>query len=131
MKTTHISLTMLALLGLAACGKTDKPAANTPDTMAPAPAAQGAQATPASDAAALGKIKYGGICAGCHGREGQGQGNFPKLAGQSAEQIAGKLRDYKAGKTLGAQTAIMAPNAANLSDADIDALAQYIAAFPK
>lgn len=127
MKHTPPSLALAALLVLAGCGQKEPPAANTPDTMAPAPQA----AAPAAEAPSSGKIKYGGICAGCHGREGQGQGVFPKLAGLSAEQAAAKLRDYKAGKTLGTRTAIMAPNAANLSDADIEALARYIAGFQK
>lgn len=129
MKYTPISLAALALLAMAGCGKQEAPATATPDTMAPsanAPAAAGAD----SGAPDIGKLKYGSVCAGCHGQQGQGQASFPKLAGQSAEQIAGKLRDYKAGKTLGPQSAMMAPTAQALSDSDIDALAKYIAGLP-
>jgi cytochrome c553 len=74
-----------------------------------------------------GRIKYGSICAGCHGKNGEGQGIFPKVAGKSAEELAAKLKDYRAGKKLGEQTAMMAPNAQNLSDEEIDALANYMA----
>jgi cytochrome c553 len=56
---------------------------------------------------------------------------FPKLAGQSAEMLATKLRDYRAGKTLGEQSAMMIPTAQALSDADIDAMASYIASLPQ
>jgi cytochrome c553 len=131
MKYPRTTLALITLATLAGCGEKAPPAASTPDTMAPAPASAPSGTAPATEAASLGKIKYGGSCAGCHGRDGQGQGAFPKLAGLSAEQAAAKLRDYKTGKTLGVQTAIMAPNAANLGDAEIEALAQYIAGFPK
>lgn len=128
MRYSYISLALGALLSLAACG--EKPAA-TPDTMAPAAPAPGAAPAAVEAAPDTGKIKYGGVCAGCHGQQGQGMANFPKLAGQSADVLAAKLRDYKAGKTLGAQTAIMAPTAQGLSDSDIDALAKYIASLPQ
>ncbi|MCP5278023.1 MAG: c-type cytochrome [Thiobacillus sp.] len=127
-----ILLSLLALATLAACGK-DEPAAPAEQASAPEPlaAAPSAPATPETAAAAsgneTGRLKYGGICAGCHGKNGEGQGIFPKVAGQSAEVLAAKLRDYKAGKQMGQQTAMMAPNAQNLSEEDIDALAAYMA----
>jgi cytochrome c553 len=128
MKTTPIILTLSALVVLAGCGQKEQPAAQTPDTMAPAaPASSAPAADPVAEA---GKIKYGSVCAGCHGLQAQGQASFPKLAGQSAEQLAGKLHDYKAGKTLGQQSAMMIPNAQSLSDEDINALAKYIASLP-
>ncbi|OYY73428.1 MAG: cytochrome C [Gammaproteobacteria bacterium 28-57-27] len=80
----------------------------------------------AGDAAA-GKAKFGSICASCHGMNGEGMGIFPKLSGKPADKTAALLKDYKAGKTVGANTAMMAPQAASLSDADIDNLAAYIA----
>ncbi|MEW6446456.1 MAG: c-type cytochrome, partial [Pseudomonadota bacterium] len=78
----------------------------------------------AGDAAA-GKAKYGSICASCHGMNGEGAGIFPKLAGKT--DAAAKLKDYKAGKQVGPNTAMMAPQAAGLSDADIENLAAHIA----
>lgn len=125
MKHAPLAFTLIALFALAGCGKKEAPVAQTPDTMAATPPA-------ASDGASdTARIKYGSVCAGCHGQQGQGQATFPKLAGQNAEQIAAKLHDYKAGKTLGAQSAMMTPTAQALSDSDIDALAKYIAALPK
>lgn len=76
---------------------------------------------------AAGKAKYGSICASCHGMNGEGMGIFPKLAGHPAAKTADLLKQYKAGKTVGANTAMMAPQATGLSDADIDNLAAYIA----
>ncbi len=68
-------------------------------------------------------------CVACHGAQGQGTPVFPKLAGRDAEYIADKLVRYRAGETIGDQTALMAPNAANLSDQDIADLAVYVATF--
>jgi Cytochrome c553 len=76
---------------------------------------------------AAGKAKFGAVCASCHGMNGEGMGIFPKLAGHAADKTVALLKDYKAGKTVGANTAMMAPQAAGLSDADIDNLAAYIA----
>jgi len=138
MKHTAYVFPWMAALLLAACGQKPEPAA--PVAPAPVPVAPTAaaptEATPAPAATAApgadaGKTKYDKVCASCHGPQGQGQGIFPKLAGQSAEQIAGKLRDYKAGKTLGKQSALMFPTAKALEDSDIDALAGHIAGLPR
>jgi cytochrome c553 len=126
-------LSLLALATLTACGKEETAApagqAAAPDAAAPAPSQAAPAATPATADAGMehGRIKYGSICAGCHGKNGEGAGMFPKVAGQSAEALAAKLRDYKAGKQMGEQTAMMAANAQNLSEEDIDALAAYMA----
>jgi cytochrome c553 len=89
-----------------------------------APAAAAPAAAGKGDAA-LGKEKYA-TCAACHGANGEGAGMFPKLAGTPADKIADLLKKYRAGETVGANTAMMAPNAKALTDADIDNLAAYI-----
>ncbi len=86
------------------------------------PAKEPAQPKPPAD---KGAAIYG-QCVGCHGPHGGG-GVGPKLAGQSANEIMAKLHAYKAGKQRGPQTAMMAPMAQGLSDADIEAVAHYIA----
>ena len=89
---------LFALLTLTACG--DKPEVAPPvepQASAPAPAAQepavAAIEAPAGIAPAVdpGKLKYVAVCQGCHGRDGAGQGPFPKLAGKTAAELAGKL----------------------------------------
>ncbi|MFO7581282.1 c-type cytochrome [Guyparkeria sp.] len=88
----------------------------------------------AADADA-GKKLYEQSCASCHGMKAEGQGMFPKLTGQSADHIATALAHYKNGdqdalKEMGdlggSNFAIMAPNAAGLSDADMENLGAYI-----
>jgi cytochrome c len=78
----------------------------------------------AGDAEA-GKAKYA-TCIACHGAQGQGQAIFPKLAGHTAEEVVDLLTRYRAGEAVGANTPLMAPQAATLSDEDIANLAAYI-----
>ncbi len=106
------------------------PAAATPAAPStPAPAAETpapAAAAPAAGDPAAGKAKFA-TCAACHGANGEGSGIFPKLAGLSAADVEAKLKQYRAGEQVGPMTSMMAPNAANLSDADIADLSAYIA----
>ena len=71
-----------------------------------------------------GKAKYA-VCSACHGATGGG-GMGPALAGQTVEYIAGRLRSYKAGETVGPQSGMMWGQAANLSETDIQDLAEYV-----
>ncbi len=70
-------------------------------------------------------------CAACHGPDGKmkAMNVAPVLAGQSKEDIVKKLKGYKDGSYGGAMKAVMAPQAAKLSDADIEALADKISKF--
>ena len=77
---------------------------------------------------AAGEALYQSVCRNCHGPEAKGMASFPGLAGQDAEHLAGQLEAYRAGRTLGPNTALMAPHAKELSDADIANLAASIAA---
>jgi cytochrome c553 len=88
--------------------------------VAAAQAAERADASPVE----LGQKAYT-TCIACHGAGGEG-GVGPALAGQSANDIATKLVQYKNGETLGSQSALMWGQAAQLSDADIDNLSAFI-----
>jgi cytochrome c553 len=70
-------------------------------------------------------------CAACHGADGNaggdGQGQYPRLAGQYHDYLARALLEYKSGDR---KNAIMAGFAATLSDAEIDALTRYFSAMP-
>ncbi|MCK9605684.1 MAG: cytochrome c4 [Methylomonas sp.] len=71
--------------------------------------------------AQLGKEKAA-MCMGCHGNALQGNGQFPKLAGQHPEYISMQLANFKSGaRKAGQMNAI----AKTLSDDDIKALAEY------
>jgi len=69
-------------------------------------------------------------CAGCHGPEAKGEGQFPRLAGQLSDYIADKLTNW--GKERGQNPAnpdastIMAPIAHSLNQQQIKAVAAYL-----
>ncbi len=63
-----------------------------------------------------------GMCMGCHGSTGTGNGQFPRLAGQQTEYLEQQLKAFKAGsRKSGPMQAIVA----NLPEADFKALAAY------
>jgi cytochrome c553 len=74
-----------------------------------------------------GKAKAG-VCAGCHGLNGQSpQPIWPSIAGQGAPYIAKQLRAFKSGERVGA---MMAPIVATLSETDMDNLAAWFSSLP-
>ena len=97
--------------------------ASAPASATPA-VAEAAQVALALAPADKGKRLYP-VCAACHGGKGEG-GIGPALAGQTSDAIASKLIAYKAGETIGAQSALMWGQAAGLSEEDIANLAAYI-----
>ncbi len=77
----------------------------------------------AAPAAAGGKPAQVAVCAACHGETGVSASPlFPNLAGQHRSYIEVALKGYKSGAR---KNAVMAGQAAGLSDADIKALAVW------
>ncbi|WP_457594354.1 c-type cytochrome [Hydrogenimonas sp.] len=72
---------------------------------------------------------YKSKCAGCHGAKGEKHalGKSEVLAGQKRELLVQKIRGYKEGTFGGAMKSIMKSQVASLDDAQIEALAGYIA----
>lgn len=103
-----------------------KASAPAPAKAAEAVAAPAVAATSGLDAA---KAKYASLCANCHGKTGAGMGNSPKVAGQSADALATKLKQYRAGEKIGPASVSMFPFAKPLSDEDIAQLAAYMASL--
>lgn len=63
------------------------------------------------------------MCLGCHGLSAEGNGQFPRLAGQHPEYLEQQLKNFKSGiRKSGPMQALTA----NLSEADIKALAAYL-----
>ena len=89
-----------------------------------APAANTSEAK-SSDAAAT----YGSNCSSCHGEKGEGKSIFPKLAGQSKDELAKKLNGYKDGSYGKDKKAMMIPKAQNLNSDEIEQLAEVISKF--
>ena len=73
------------------------------------------------------------VCAACHAADGNGTAPAnPKIAGQFPGYLHKQLMDFKAqgGKKPARESAIMAGMVANLSEADVAALATYYAGQP-
>jgi len=67
-------------------------------------------------------------CAGCHGPAGAGiPAQFPRLAGQYAEYIAGQLTAFREGKRTNDVNGVMRGVAAHMNDGQIRAVAEYAA----
>ncbi len=72
--------------------------------------------------AAKGKAKAA-VCGACHGRDGNSTNPiWPKLAGQHAAYIVKQLKAFKSGAR---KDPMMSPQAANLSEEDMENLAAY------
>lgn len=128
-----LALAPLLLVLVTGCGsKEDTPKTAEGPAPSPAPAAAAPAVPPGAmdtaPSAVSGRLKYAAVCLGCHGPDGKGQGPFPKLAGKPAAELAAMLVDYRAGKTRGPQSATMMPFAKPLSDAEIQAIADYLSA---
>jgi len=63
-------------------------------------------------------------CANCHGTGGAAQGSVPSLAGVPRDEIAGKLKGYKAGALPGT---IMPQLAKGYTDEQIELVAGWFA----
>lgn len=115
-----LPLVMLALgLGFAAGALADEPAA-----------APVAATPPATRAWAEQTVKT--VCAACHGADAAHPtplpGNPPPiLAGEYPDYLMQALKEYRDGQR---QNIIMAPQAKDLSDAQIRALAYYLSSLP-
>jgi cytochrome c len=80
----------------------------------------------AADGAALYKEK---TCVACHGKDAKTplMPTYPKLAGQNAAYAEQQMKDIKSGKRNNGQTAAMQGVMHLVNDAEIKALAEYLA----
>ena len=69
-------------------------------------------------------------CAGCHGPEAKGEGQFPRLAGQLSDYVADKLTNWASERGQNPAnpdtSAIMAPIAHSLNQQQVKAVAAYL-----
>ncbi len=67
-------------------------------------------------------------CAGCHGPEGAGNpAQYPRIAGQFPEYLEAQLKAFRDGTRANDVNGMMRGVAARLTDAEIKAVAQYVA----
>jgi cbb3-type cytochrome c oxidase subunit III len=72
-----------------------------------------------------GETIFSTSCSQCHGKEGKGQAELPRLAGQPAEYIRNTLKLFKS-KNPGRKSETMTAVTADLSDHEIRAVAEYV-----
>jgi cytochrome c len=79
----------------------------------------------AADGATLYTAK---MCQTCHGAEGKApiMAMYPKLNGQNKEYLAAQMKDIKSGKRNNGMSMAMKAMVANVSDAEFDAIAEYL-----
>lgn len=94
-----------------------------PETVAPV------VATPSESNIFDATATYASKCSGCHGVKGEGKAIFPKLAGQSKQELAKKLNGYKDGSYGKDRKAMMTPNVQNLNNHELEQIAEVIATF--
>lgn len=70
-------------------------------------------------------------CISCHGPQGAEPtaSNYPKLKGQNKEYMIQQIKDIKSGARDNGQTALMKPIVQGLTDAEIEALADYLSSL--
>ena len=69
-------------------------------------------------------------CNACHGVAGKApiMGSYPKISGQNKEYLTQQLKDIKSGTRNNGQTAAMKAVMTAVSEDDIKAIAEYLAA---
>jgi cytochrome subunit of sulfide dehydrogenase len=87
---------------------------------AEAPAA-GPPAAPPSPAAVVNMVNN---CYTCHGTDGRSPGSIPSLTGKNADQVLLMLKEYKSGRLA---STVMTRQAKGYTDAELEAMANYIA----
>lgn len=84
----------------------------------------------AGEAIYKGGVMSSGVaaCAGCHGPTGSGNpaAKFPKISGQHAKYTVMQLQEFKVGKRANDTGKMMRNIAVKMTDAEMDAVAEYI-----
>lgn len=63
-------------------------------------------------------------CAACHGDHGEGNGEFPRLAGQHADYLKKQMEDFR---SLVRNNDIMHTNTKDMTDREIEAVVSFLA----
>jgi cbb3-type cytochrome c oxidase subunit III len=85
---------------------------------------------PAADAALAvrGRDYYNQVCFQCHGRDGRGNAQFARIAGQQTEYLSTTLRRYRDG-TGARRNPLMTSFTRAMSDADMAAVVAYVSSM--
>ncbi|MEO5660581.1 MAG: c-type cytochrome, partial [Polaromonas sp.] len=76
----------------------------------------------------VGQAYYGKICVQCHGIEGRGKENIPRIAGQQLNYLNETLTNYRNGTNI-RKNPLMAASTRLMTDADIAAASAYVSSM--
>ncbi|MHB8453954.1 MAG: c-type cytochrome [Acidiferrobacterales bacterium] len=82
-----------------------------------------------ADLAIQGKLIYAQRCVACHGRDGLGNGEYPRLASQEPGYVIRTLTNFR-DHADSRPSKVMSNATMGLKDADIQGLAAYVARMP-
>jgi cytochrome c553 len=68
-------------------------------------------------------------CASCHGPKADGNGIFPRLAGQNSQYLLAQLRYFRSGVRNDKSADIMKPITLHLTDDQMNAVANYLSSL--
>jgi cytochrome c553 len=68
-------------------------------------------------------------CVSCHGPKADGNGIFPRLAGQTAQYLRAQLFYFRSGVRNDKSADIMKPVALHLTDSQIEAVSKYLSSL--
>lgn len=68
-------------------------------------------------------------CVSCHGEKAEGNGIFPRLAGQNPQYLLAQLRYFRSGVRNDKGSDIMKPISQHLTDEQMDAVAKYLSSL--
>lgn len=118
--------TLTLLLGAVLAGCATEPTAPPAPAATPAPAAAPAAAVvvpPAPPPTAAAVKNMISNCYSCHGTDGRSAGAIPSLTGMTAEQAKAMLMGFKTGAL---PATVMTRHAKGYTDAELEAIANYI-----
>ncbi len=78
--------------------------------------------------AAKGQEYFNKVCFSCHGTDGRGSAQFPRIAGQQVAYLTQTLKNYRAGGGRRADS-VMVANTKDMTDADINAIVAFVASM--
>lgn len=76
-----------------------------------------------------GKVLYDSLCALCHGHDGHGQDEYPRLAGQNPEYLTRTLRAFRSEESKHAD-ATMRQIAKSLTEQNVETVSAYAGSLP-
>ncbi|WP_027995108.1 c-type cytochrome [Simplicispira psychrophila] len=86
--------------------------------------------TPLANAAlaAKGQEYFNKVCFRCHGTDGRGSAQFPRIAGQQINYLTQTLKRYRSGGGTRADS-VMVTHAKSMTDADIQAVVAFVSSM--